>query len=89
MSGEMVDRSRTQRAAVNEFVTTSVTVGTRRTYESEWETWVKFIESKEVKGKGAGPFLRDIVSDVVKSYWLFLFILRRYQAGLRGHRLQE
>ena len=84
MSGEMVDLSRTQRAAVNEFVTTSVTVGTRRTYEREWETWVKFIESKEVGGKGADPFLSDIVSDEVKSYWLCLFILRRYQAGLRG-----
>ena len=29
-------------------------------------------------GKGADPFLRDIVCDVVKSYWLCLFILRRY-----------
>ena len=45
---------------------------------------MNFIESEEVRGKGADPFLRDIASDVVKSYSLRLFLLRRYQAGLRG-----
>ena len=84
MVGRMVELSRTQREEVNEFVTSSVTEGTRRTYRREWETWVSFIESKEVGGKGADPFMRDIASDLAKSYWLCLFILRRYQAGLRG-----
>ena len=57
-----------------------MTVGTRRTYEREWETWVNFIESEEVRGKGADPFLRDIASDVVKSY-----SLRRLE-GVRGYK---
>ena len=81
---KMLDLTQAQLASVNNFVSMSVTGGTRRAYERDWTAWTHFIESTEAGGPSADPFLKDIESDVVKSYWISLFILRRYQAGLRG-----
>ena len=81
---KMPDLTQAQLASVNNFVSMSVTEATRRAYERDWTAWTHFIESTEAGGPGADPFLKDIESDLVKSYWISLFILRRYQAGFRG-----
>ena len=52
----MPDLTQAQLASVNNFVSMSVTEGTRRAYERDWTAWTHFIESTEAGGPGADPF---------------------------------
>ena len=68
------------KVALGNFLRTSVTVGTARTYDSQWYGWCEFIKNLEW---GKDPYMRDEL-ECDKAALVALYLEKRHNEGARG-----
>jgi hypothetical protein len=68
------------RADLGNFLKTSVTVGTARTYDSQWYGWCEFIKNLEW---GKDPYMREEL-ECDKAALVASYLQKRYNEGARG-----